>query len=75
MSAAIGFAVYLSELERLIAEPREFDVDALVVYDEGCDPAAVAARAQELVAEGKTVRIQPRGEADITCRELVEVTG
>ena len=73
--AAIGFAVYLSELERLIAEPREFDVDALVVYDEGCDPAAVAARAQELVAEGKTVRIQPRGEADITCRELVEVTG
>lgn len=72
--AAIGFAVYLSELERLVARRQEYDVDTLLVYDGGCDPAAVAARATALAAEGKTVRVQQRGEAAVTCRELVEVT-
>ena len=73
--AAIGFAVYLSELERLMERPREYDADTLLVYDEGCDPAAVAARANALTAEGKTVRVQLRGEAAVSCREIEEVTG
>ena len=72
--AAIGFAVYLSELERLLAETKEYDVDMLLLYDENCDPASVAERAQALVAEGMTVRIQPKGEAAITYRETLEAT-
>ena len=30
---------------------------------------------KELAAEGKTVRVQPKGKAEIRCRETEEVTG
>ena len=73
--AAIGFAVYLSELEQLMERPAEYDADVLLVYDEDCDPAAVAERANAVVSGGKTVIVQPRGEAPASCREIIEVTG
>ena len=73
--AAIGFAVYLSELERLIDREGEYEADTLLLYGDGCDPAAVAGRVKELAAEGKTVRVQPKGKAEIRCRETEEVTG
>ena len=73
--AAIGFAVYLSELERFMERPAEYDADVLLVYDEDCDPAVVAERAGAVVAGGKTVVVQPRGEVPAACREIVEVTG
>ena len=70
--AAIGFAVYLSELERLSVSRPAYDVDTLLEYDERCDPAKVAAQAAKLVAGGKTVRVQPKGSAAVTCREREE---
>ena len=73
--AAIGFAVYLNELERLIGRQREYDADTLLLYGPDCDPAAVAERAKELAAEGKTVCVLPRGAAEIACREIEEVKG
>ena len=72
--SAIGFAVYLSELERLADPARAFDVDTLLVYDEGCDPALIARRAKALTDRGKTVRVQRRGEAAVACREVAEVS-
>ena len=71
--AAIGFAVYLSELERLAGEKQEYDVDTLLLYDPLCDPAAVAERAKALAAEGRSVRVQPEGESEVTCRQVEEV--
>ena len=73
--AAVGFAVYLSELERFMDRPAEYDADVLLVYDGGTDPAAVAERANALVAGGKTVVVQPRGETAAACREIIEVKG
>ena len=72
--SAIGFAVYLSELERLADPAGAFDVDTLLVYDEGCDPALIARRAKALTDRGKTVRVQRRGEAAVACREVAEVS-
>ena len=73
--SAIGFAVYLSELERFLSEAGGPDFDVLLTYGEDSDPAAVAARAKALVAEGRTVRVQPAGESAVTCREHIALEG
>ena len=72
---AIGFAVYLSELERLLAESREYDVDTLLIYDADSDPLQVAETAKALTDAGQTVRVQPRGEAAIRFRRIIEPDG
>ena len=71
---AIGFAVYLSALERLLSDPREYDVDTLLMYDPTDDPAAVAAA---VVKAGKagSVRAQLRGEPAVTYRRLIGPDG
>ena len=50
---AIGFAVYLDALERFMEEKDSFDVDVLVLYDDGVTPTALAAQMAALVSEGK----------------------
>ena len=72
---AVGFAVYISELERLFSPLREYDVDTLLVYDETDDPAAVAAAVKALAASGQTVRAQRRGESAVTWRRMVDMAG
>ncbi len=68
---AIGFAVYLSELERFLSDAGGQEFDVLLTYDAGTDPAAVAAKAKELTDEGRTVRVQPAGESAAACREHI----
>ena len=61
---AIGFAVYLDQLERLTAGGPEYDVDILLLYRDGDNYAAVAARANSLRAQGYSVRMErsiPKG--------------
>lgn len=50
-SQAIGFAVYLDLLERLV-EDDAYDVDAVLLYGKEDSPAAVAAAARTLSREG-----------------------
>ena len=69
---AVGFAVYLDQLERLDGE-REFDVDVLLVYRPADSPAAVARRAAQLRQEGASVRVEcgePRG---LRCRRVIRL--
>lgn len=54
---AIGFAVYLDQLERLDGG-SEFDVDVLLLYKPEDDPADVAAYAGRLRADGTSVRVE-----------------
>ena len=72
---AIGFAVYLSELERLLTETPAYDVDTLLVYDEGDDPARIAAAVKSLAESGRTVRAQLRGGAAVTYRRMMDLDG
>ena len=63
-SRGVGFAVYLDLLEGRNEETREFDVDALVLYDPSTPVEKVAAAVRDLQAEGKSVSAQravPRG--------------
>lgn len=68
---AIGFAVYLDQLERLEAD-GEYDVDVLLVYGPRDDPAAVTARARSLAAEGRSVRMERAVPQRLRYRELVQ---
>ena len=66
---AVGFAVYLDRLGRMPEAAREYDVDTLVLYDEGCDLAALYAAADTLRAEGG-VMLQKEIPAQLTYRRL-----
>ena len=67
---AIGFAVYLDQLERLEGDSM-YDVDVLLLYDPQDDPAAVAERAQALTAAGHSVRVERAAPQRLRYRELV----
>ncbi len=54
-AGAVGFAVYLDKLERLADESREYDADALLLYDKSDDVRDVLCAQQMLCSEGKTV--------------------
>ena len=57
-AGAIGFAVYLDELERIVPEDDSPDADVLLLYDGGVSPARICREARALAAEGKTVMAQ-----------------
>ncbi|MCI8715468.1 MAG: hypothetical protein HFF66_06655 [Oscillospiraceae bacterium] len=67
---AVGFAVYLDQLERLDGDSG-CDVDVLLLYGPGDSPAAVARRAGALMSQGKSVRTERGVPAGLRCREIV----
>ena len=70
---AMGFAVYLDQLERLLGQRREYDVDLLITYDENTAPEAVLLAAQRARGQGLSVRVQRAGETNIRAREVMTV--
>lgn len=62
-SGAIGFAVYLDQLERFMTESRSYDVDTLIIYDDDSDIGTVIRKAKKIKEEGRSVRVQ-QGNAD-----------
>lgn len=71
-SGAIGFAVYLDQLERLTQSPRR-DVDALLLYDEDEDPKQVLQAVKLLRANGKTVRAQRCRDDALACGQVLQL--
>ncbi len=53
--SAVGFAVYLDELERLREQPREYDTDAVLLYADGTSPIDVEEAADRLRRERGSV--------------------
>lgn len=70
-SGAIGFAIYLNLLEQLPADPPEYDVDILLLYDPGADPITVSQTAARLIREGKTVSVQKALPPKLRYRNLI----
>lgn len=52
---AMGFAIYLNELERLGPAQPPFDAEVLVLYDEATDLKDLTARLAALAGQGKRV--------------------
>jgi len=71
---AIGFAVYLDKIERFGETDKEFDVDALLVYDESVDAKKLIECAQKLRDEGKSVRISSADDIGVKYKELLKIT-
>lgn len=68
--SAIGFAIYLGELERVFYEPSEFDTDILLVYGD-CDPRTVLKKAEELRARGFSVRAEKDQSAGVRAKKTI----
>jgi len=70
---AMGFAVYLDQLDRLLGKKRAYDVDVLIAYGEDAAPDAVLRQAQLAAEKGLSVRVQRAGETTIRAREVITV--
>ena len=67
---AIGFAVYLNELNLLFREHGKTDVDALILYDESTDAAALVRLCEEMTANGQRVRLEKNIPAELRYASL-----
>ena len=72
---AIGFAVYLDQLERFMQDHREYDVDNLILYDETSNLETVVQHARFLRAQGRSVRIQRNTPGSIRSAVTFRVRG
>ncbi|MBR1455678.1 MAG: ATP phosphoribosyltransferase regulatory subunit [Oscillospiraceae bacterium] len=70
---AVGFALYLDLLEDLETAGRDYDVDVLLLYDGGTDPACVASEVRRMAASGKSVSAQRAVPAKLRYRELKDL--
>ena len=67
---AIGFAVYLDLLERFGTETPEFDVDAVLLYNDVCDTSVLCRMAEELKAEKGRVAVLKKLPDGLKYKEL-----
>lgn len=74
-AGAIGFAVYVDEIVSYYSRKAEFDQDVFVEYACGADIAAVAAVADKLRAEGKSVSVGSAPLADGKYRKIMRFDG
>ena len=68
---AVGFAIYMDQLERLNDEPRPYDVDTLVLYDDRADIAALTKAVGALTRAGVSVRAQKAVDGKLRYRRLL----
>ena len=54
-SGAIGFAVYLDQLEGLDCSQRDFDIDTVLLYDGTASPSAVQRAVGAITEQGESV--------------------
>ncbi len=74
-SRAIGFAVYLDELERLAYTSKSYDVDTVILYDDSSDINALNSAAAMLRANGTSVAAQKDIPENIRYKQLVRLVG
>ena len=72
-TSAMGFAVYVDQLERLGLEERRYDVDVLLLYDEGADVSKLTAAVKMLTNNGQRVRVQSALSEKLRFRQLLKL--
>ncbi len=71
---AIGFAVYMDELERLGAESDGYDCDVLLLYSAQDNGSAVLRMTRQLAAGGETVRAACVDDGSIRYRRVIDLS-
>ena len=74
-SGAIGFAVYLDLLERIYEDSQGFDVDTVLLYDEGAKLCDVNNAVKVLTEKGESVIAQKAKPEKLTYKRLVRLCG
>ena len=72
-SRAVGVAVYLDALERLLEDRREYDVDVVLLYDSSDDISQVLRRARALREGGMSVMVLREVPEGLRYRDLVDL--
>ncbi len=72
-SGAIGFAVYLDLLSRLMNGDIMFDVDVLLIYDDSVDISVLAQAVKDISESGKSVKAQKVNSGGVKYRQLMKV--
>lgn len=70
---AIGFAVYMDQLERFEQPGQNYDVDILLLYDPNTNPETISEAANALRRQGNRVRVErsiPDGLRYRECRKV-----
>lgn len=70
---ALGFALYLGEVERMLAGRAPYDVDVLLLYDAAAAPALAAQTVRALAAEGKSVRAAASMPENVRARMVLRL--
>lgn len=73
-AGAIGFAVYLDQLERMQKPEKKYDADVLLLYGADTDLCTLRAAVDKLTAEGKSVSAQKRVPEKGAFRETVRLS-
>lgn len=71
---AIGFAVYMDMLERLEQPTDEYDVDAVLLYDDSTSLCAIGKQIKAMTAKGLRVAAHRAVPKDIRFRQLFKIT-
>ena len=71
---AIGFAIYLNELERLGPAKSNLDADVLILYDDRTDLDGLTRQTDQLTGSGKRV-LARRTAAGVTAGETLDLRG
>ncbi len=71
-AGAIGFAVYPDLLVGLSAPDNEYDVDAVLLYDESTDPVALFEKVRALCDSGVSVTVQRSVPEKLRYRQLLK---
>ena len=72
---AVGFAVYLDQLERFSGETESVDVDTVLLYGPDASPAALLRAAEALSADGRSVTAQHTVPEKLRYRRLARLDG
>ncbi len=73
-AGAIGFAVYLDELERIAPEEERKDADVLLLYDDSVTPERLCREVRALTGAGKRVLVQRGAPEDGVFGEVRRLT-
>lgn len=72
-SGAIGFAIYMDMLEHLAVQQNRYDVDTVLLYEEGADPAVINRAMESVVADGRSVLALRALPEDLSYRVLMKL--
>ncbi len=72
-SGAIGFAVYLDELENLSSNTEKYDADVVILYDDNSPVEKVIEQAEKITADGEVCLCTKLSPEKLRYKRLIKV--